>query len=71
MFEINGQQIHDRDPICGWEWLFNHKHDHSHDEIEALAIEVSFDGRNMAPVLASEKRGKVKAAVRGLRDAVC
>jgi hypothetical protein len=65
MFEINGQEIRNREPIGGWEWLRQHQHDYTHQEIEGLSIVVGIDGHNLPPVPASTKRGTIKTIVKG------
>jgi hypothetical protein len=67
MFEINGKQIHQREPICGWGWLWRHRLDHTHTEIEALTLVMCYNGRDLPPVPAAVKRGKVKSIVKELR----
>ena len=67
MFEINGQQIHQREPVCGMDWLRQHLWDHTHAEIEALTLEMSYNGRELPPVPAAVKKGKVKSIVKELR----
>lgn len=54
-------------PLCGWDWLRQHLLDHTHAEIEALTIEIGYNGRNLPPVSAADNRGTVKSIVRGLR----
>lgn len=65
MFEINGQEIRNREPIGGWEWLHRHLHDHTHQEIESLSIVVGIDGKNLPPLRADSKRGTIKTIVKG------
>ncbi|MBA7676495.1 hypothetical protein ES703_84737 [subsurface metagenome] len=66
MFELNGKTIR-YEPLCGMEWLRRHYLDHTHAEIEALALEMSYNGRELPPVPATAKRGKVKSIVKELR----
>lgn len=67
MFEINGVEIRQQEPICGSDWLREHLFDHTHPEIEALSIEIGYNGRRLPPVSSADKRGAVKTIVRGLR----
>ena len=67
MFEINGQEVRNREPIGGWARFDQHRHDHTHKEIEALTIEIGYNGRYLPAVSGSEKKGTVKSIVRGLR----
>jgi len=66
MFEINGDQIRQREPIGGWDWLREQQLDHTHAEIEALSIVIGADGRMLPPVSSHDKRGVVKTIVRGI-----
>lgn len=54
-------------PLCGEEWLRNHLNDHTSEEIGALAIEVSYGGRQLAPVEASSRRGVLQKALKEVR----
>jgi len=54
-------------PLCGWDWLRRHLGDHTHEEIEALTLEMSYNGRALPPVNAADKRGAVKSIVKELR----
>jgi len=53
-------------PLCGAEWMYQHRHDHTPEEIGDLSIVVGIDGRKLPPVSAGEKRGKVKKNIKEL-----
>jgi len=53
-------------PLCGLAWLSEHRRDHTPEEIGALSIEVSHDGRELPLVSVSDKRGTVKKMVRSI-----
>lgn len=69
MIEIhnNGHRHTIPRPLCGLDWLRQHLPDHTHAEIEALTIEIGYNGRTLPPVPAADQRGTVKTIVRGLR----
>jgi len=67
MFEIDGHERTNIEPIGGWDWLREHKQDHTHAGIEALSIVIGAEGRMLPPVSSHDKRGVVKTIVRGLR----
>lgn len=54
-------------PLCGWDWLRQHLRDHSQAEIEALTLEMSYNGRNLPPVRVADKRGTVKTMSREIQ----
>jgi hypothetical protein len=54
-------------PLCGEDWLKEHLTDHTPDEIAAQTIEIACDGKWVPPVSLGDKKGAVKALVRGLR----
>jgi len=54
-------------PLCGEDWLREHLNSHTPEEIQALAIEVSCDGRKVTRVEASSKRGTLKKMLREMR----
>ena len=51
-------------PLCGAEWLAAHLKDHTIEEIEALGIQVSADGKKAAEIKAGEKKGTIKRRIR-------
>ena len=53
------------EPICGLDWLCQHRHDHSQEEIDALGIEVRVDDKLQGRVKSGDKksRGIVKAII--------
>ena len=51
-------------PLCGAEWLAAHLKDHTIEEIEALGIQVSADGKKVAEIKAGEKKGTIKRRIR-------
>lgn len=51
-------------PLCGEEWVRSHLNDYTPEEIGVLAIEVACDGRWMAPIEASSKKGSLKKTLR-------
>lgn len=67
MFEIDGHERRNIEPMGGWAWLQEHRHDHTHAGIDALSIVVGADGRMLPPVNSTDKKGAVKTIVRGLR----
>ena len=54
--------------LCGEDWLREHLEDHTPEEIAALAIEIGCNDGWLPPVSVADKRGKVKAVVRGLSN---
>jgi len=38
------------EPLCGWPWYREHKHDYTRYDIESLTIQVSRDGQKLSPV---------------------
>ena len=62
--ETNGIQ---GEPLCGWGWIEQHRNDHTHEEIEALSIQMSIDGRTLPEIRAGNGKDKVKDIVRSLR----
>ncbi len=59
-------EYNDREPLCGWPWYQQHRHDHTWAEIDSLGIEVSVNGKLQGRVQSGEKkaRGIVKEIVR-------
>lgn len=53
-------------PLCGWEWLETHRRDHTQEEADALAIEITYDGKQLPLVSVGDKRGAVKAIIRNV-----
>ena len=51
-------------PLCGKEWLAVHLKDHTIEEIEALGIQISVDGKQVAEIKAGEKKGTIKRLIR-------
>jgi hypothetical protein len=47
-------------PLCGEEWLSAHMNDHTMEEVAALKIEVSSNGKSLSSFSASDKMGSIK-----------
>jgi len=55
-------------PLCGWPWYQAHRHDHTEQEIAALSIVVSCNGKKLPLVRQDTKdRGLVKDLVKSYR----
>ena len=50
-------------PLCGEEWYEKHKDDYSQDEIDALGIVVSVDGKAHAEIRQGHRKGLVEALI--------
>ena len=58
-------------PICGYDWLRQHRYDYSQHDIDSLTIVVACDGRDLPPVSQDRKdRGIVKNLVKSYRKGV-
>jgi len=54
--------------LCGEDWVREHLNDYTPREIEALAIEISYDNNWLPPVSVADKKGKVKTLVRSCHE---
>jgi len=54
--------------LCGEDWLDQHQRDYSMADIEALSIEVSYDGGHFSPIPVAAKKGTVKELMEGLKS---
>ena len=55
-------------PICGQDWLLQHRYDYSQRDIDSLTIVVACDGRDLPPISQDHKdRGIVKDLVKSYR----
>ncbi len=57
-------------PLCGEDWLREHLKDHPQEEIGALAIVVSYGGRQLATAEANSKKGTLRKILREVEDGV-
>lgn len=55
-------------PLCGEDWLKAHLKDYTPEEIGALSIEIKYGNRWLPPVAVTDKRGRVKATIREVKE---
>jgi len=54
-------------PLCGWEWLHQHRNDYTQAQIDALGIEVTCAGHRYPTITGEQTRGTVKKLVKANR----
>ncbi|KKL51270.1 hypothetical protein LCGC14_2297190 [marine sediment metagenome] len=47
-----------QEPLCGWPWYSQHKHDYTQDEIDNLSIELRVGDRLQARVQSGKRRDR-------------
>lgn len=52
------------EPLCGWQWYRQHRHDYAQGDIEALTITISSNGSKLTIPNRKESKGIIKDMVK-------